>query len=400
MLDSVARVKARKNSGSDVGTRRRLNFVEGEGVTITVEDVSGDEEVKVTIASTAVGGTGGRGSYKYICYVNGGVYYCYDVVGTLRQSGSDGRAVLQWALDNLTAGRLGREIVKVQGEWALNKSSDTPPSGNNSYCIKQPIKSILDLNEATLTLANSQNADVICMFGAAGSSPSDHAEIWGGRIEGNKANQTAGHGILVWLGSAGQIVGTLIQNAKQDGLRYYGTSFGDWCGLHDAWSVRVYSSGRYGVYMNYHNDDSLWRVVAQSSVNHNFYLFGNVKLTTCHSIYSGGYSYYLAGDRQVLIDCDADTPSGSHNVYITGNGDRLVGCYILGTPSGYNNIRLGSASNHNMIADCKMSGGDYAVYEVAGGDYNIVHDCICENQSQGSPFAATGAHSNFHDNIP
>ena len=58
LLDAVARVKVRKNSGADVGLRRRVNFIEGTNVTLTVADDPADEEVDVTIAS-AGGGSGG-----------------------------------------------------------------------------------------------------------------------------------------------------------------------------------------------------------------------------------------------------------------------------------------------------------------------------------------------------
>lgn len=51
-----ARVNVRKNSGADVGTRRRLNFIEGSNVTLTVADDAGAEEVDITIA--AAGGSG------------------------------------------------------------------------------------------------------------------------------------------------------------------------------------------------------------------------------------------------------------------------------------------------------------------------------------------------------
>jgi hypothetical protein len=55
-LGNNARVTIRKNSGSDVGTRRRINFIEGSNVTLTIADDSGSEEVDVTIASSGGGG--------------------------------------------------------------------------------------------------------------------------------------------------------------------------------------------------------------------------------------------------------------------------------------------------------------------------------------------------------
>lgn len=56
LLDAIARTTVRKNSGSDVGSRRRINFVEGANVTITLADDAGNEEVDVTIEASGGGG--------------------------------------------------------------------------------------------------------------------------------------------------------------------------------------------------------------------------------------------------------------------------------------------------------------------------------------------------------
>lgn len=55
-LDANARVSVRKNSAGSVSTRRRLNLIEGSGVTLTVADDSGNEEIDITI-DAAGGGT-------------------------------------------------------------------------------------------------------------------------------------------------------------------------------------------------------------------------------------------------------------------------------------------------------------------------------------------------------
>lgn len=51
-------ITVRKNSGADVGTRARLNFIEGANITLTVADDSGSGEVDVTIAASGGGGGG------------------------------------------------------------------------------------------------------------------------------------------------------------------------------------------------------------------------------------------------------------------------------------------------------------------------------------------------------
>lgn len=55
-LGNNARVAVSKNSGATTGTRRRINFIEGSNVTLTVTDDAGNEEVDVTIAASAGGG--------------------------------------------------------------------------------------------------------------------------------------------------------------------------------------------------------------------------------------------------------------------------------------------------------------------------------------------------------
>ena len=55
--DTNARV-AVKNNGSSVASRRGINFIPGSNITLTIADDSGNEEVDVTINSTASGGGG------------------------------------------------------------------------------------------------------------------------------------------------------------------------------------------------------------------------------------------------------------------------------------------------------------------------------------------------------
>ena len=49
-------VKIRKNSGSVIGTRQQLNFIEGSNITLAVQEDAGDEEIDITITAGANGG--------------------------------------------------------------------------------------------------------------------------------------------------------------------------------------------------------------------------------------------------------------------------------------------------------------------------------------------------------
>lgn len=53
ILDNNARVAVGKNSAAATGTRRKVNFIEGSNVTLTVADDAGNEEVDVTIAAAS-----------------------------------------------------------------------------------------------------------------------------------------------------------------------------------------------------------------------------------------------------------------------------------------------------------------------------------------------------------
>ena len=57
LLDATARVTVRKNTGADIGARRRLNLIEGANITLTVVDDVAGEEVDVTVAAAGGGGS-------------------------------------------------------------------------------------------------------------------------------------------------------------------------------------------------------------------------------------------------------------------------------------------------------------------------------------------------------
>lgn len=56
LLGARARVAVRKNSGGSDIVRRRINFIEGANITLTVGDDAGNEEVDVTITGATASG--------------------------------------------------------------------------------------------------------------------------------------------------------------------------------------------------------------------------------------------------------------------------------------------------------------------------------------------------------
>lgn len=54
--DAVTRVQVRKNSTGSTYARRRLNLIEGTGITITIADDSGNEEIDITFTAVSSAG--------------------------------------------------------------------------------------------------------------------------------------------------------------------------------------------------------------------------------------------------------------------------------------------------------------------------------------------------------
>lgn len=48
--ESESAITVRKNSSSDVGSRPRLNFIEGDGISLDVQDDAGGDEIDITVA--------------------------------------------------------------------------------------------------------------------------------------------------------------------------------------------------------------------------------------------------------------------------------------------------------------------------------------------------------------
>ena len=56
-MSKLGNVKVRKNTGALIGTRRQINLIEGANVTLTIADDPTTDEVNVTVAAAAAGGT-------------------------------------------------------------------------------------------------------------------------------------------------------------------------------------------------------------------------------------------------------------------------------------------------------------------------------------------------------
>ena len=143
--------------------------------------------------------------YSYIIWTDGTNYYAKNgKTGQIDFSGTDASTVIQNAINNLTPNRTWKEVVKLKGVFYVST-------------ISLPSYTVLDLREATLIMKNNVNNNMINAIHAS------NVEIIGGIIDGNKANQTQGHGIYVAYSDSQsfRIYGVEIRNFKGNGIYIY-----------------------------------------------------------------------------------------------------------------------------------------------------------------------------------
>lgn len=115
--------------------------------------------------------------YNFLVYSEGGTTYVLNgLTNAVDNSSSTATTMIQWALDNLTASRTTKEVVKVIGPYSITT-------------LTMPSYTLLDLRDARLTQAAATNLNLLINNDTSGGNT--QIEIAGGILDGNKANQTA-----------------------------------------------------------------------------------------------------------------------------------------------------------------------------------------------------------------
>ena len=143
-LGNNARVAVSKNSGATVGTRRRLNLIEGANITLTVADDAGSEEVDITIAAAGGGGgsvASGTASLDFggsvtaetdtatVTVADAGVEVASEIVCTVQYAATADHTAdealitpINLVVGNVVAG-VGFDILGYCPDWAWGKFS-------------------------------------------------------------------------------------------------------------------------------------------------------------------------------------------------------------------------------------------------------------------------------------
>lgn len=170
--------KITEDNGASLGPRDRINFIEGENVTLTLTDDASNNQVNVTITATGGGqgpagpaGSIGAMGLGYTVFSNTSGAYAYNKsTGQIDFSGSDHEDIMNWAMGNLTDGRNWQESVTFEGAFTV------------SAPLSAPAYSFLDFESARIT-GDTAGINII-QNEHCGTAGDDYITILGGRWSG------------------------------------------------------------------------------------------------------------------------------------------------------------------------------------------------------------------------
>jgi len=254
--------------------------------------------------------------YKFLVIEEeAGRYIAQDQKGKTRFRDTNVTAVIQSALNALTSGRTWKEKVILRGNFTIDD------------IIKIPSYTTLEI-QGKITLADGRNVD---MFENSDQvNGNSYIEINGGILDGNKANQTAGHGIHFYRVDHSVIKEVRVVNAFNDGIRWDGpaTPLQTYNKLE---SCEALTCGGAGFYLMYHTATRILNNLADDNGARGFLLY-SIRIG-CEV--KGNIARYNGDDGFEISECVEIELSGNtshHNViglHITGGGVLDVTGWII-----------------------------------------------------------------------
>jgi len=175
-LDATARTTVRKNSGgADVGSRRRLNFIEGTNVTITAADDPTDEEIDITISSAGGGGGVTDGDKGDITVSGGGTTWTIDndvVTFAKMQNIATDRL-----LGRDTAASGDPEEITVGGGLEFTGTGGIQTSALSGDVTKAAGGTTTTISNNAVTDAKLRDSAALSVIGRASNTTGDPADI-------------------------------------------------------------------------------------------------------------------------------------------------------------------------------------------------------------------------------
>jgi len=254
--------------------------------------------------------------------------------GKIDYSGTDASTVIQSAIDALTNGRTWKEKVVLKGDFEIGAKIRIP-----SYTILEILGKV--------KLANNVNAIMFDNDDYSGGN--SDIEIIGGELDGNKANQTTGHGIYFNNVSRVIIRGIYVHNCKDDGIKL------ESCSEAFISEALIESNDGNGLVLKTTTDSQITDIVSNSNgsgtVGEGLYIHTNslrnrVENSEFNSNNKTGITISITSTNNQMVNC-----------IVKGNGDSgiltksqklsLIG--IIGIDNTYDGITLDADSDYSTI---------------------------------------------------
>jgi len=306
--------------------------------------------------------------YNFLIKKLDGLIVAQDDKGRIRFSGADAITVIQSALDALTSGRTWIETLLALGNFVVDKP------------IKMPAYTKL-LIDGSIKLADGSNCNII--ENVDPSTREDHKIIRGGILDGNKANQTAGHGITLY-GRHIIIENVHIENIYDTAIQIFGI------GADFAWRVwitdcRIINARVKGIRTNVSTRDvficfnTIRNKEPTWAADNNVDIDGNTIWLIGNHISGTDKSAIICRAIESVIAFNRTEGSREHSLYLwDSNYNRIIGnqfaTYASKAANTYDGILLDGGSSYNIISNNIVSTGETPRYDIneVNGNYNII----------------------------
>jgi hypothetical protein len=310
---------------------------------------------------------------RYLVTPINSTYYRFDGLdGAKDDSNAAAHTVINQAIDDLTAGRTWYETVQLRGTFSI-----TGPITVDDYTL-------LDLRQAYLALAASVDDD---MFqNGDQTNGNTRITILGGRLDGNKANQSAGYAFDFQLVKHPQFYDVEIANFKEHGIYLYrGGSGGDVSNIGVIQNCFLYNQDKSDILLNEAADVKVLGCELGQADEYNIYLGASDNcLAAGNLIYAGNHGVYgvdsdaltLTGNR--IDECQShgvrlETSAATSNYHvITGNTLFRCGQAAANTHDGIvlTNTTYSTVAGNTIEARSLQR---YAVRETGTSDFNTIN---------------------------
>jgi len=331
---------------------------------------------------------------SYIIYKENGITRALNArTGHVDFASGDAASVIQFAIDAL--GTAGGKIFIKRGTYFL---SDTLTLRIRTHLIGEGFATVLKLEDGV----NKTMIDTEL-------KTNDRIVLSDLQLDGNKANNTAGHGIRLRGGWRCILERLYIKNVVERALYLDGNA--TFTGrMNVIRELEIKDPGAQGIVQTWNYDNSFLSCFIEGAGDYGMSLYsGASRLYDLHVYNSAKAGIQITGaDRCLLAGCTPET-NQRHGIYLyDSEGNRVIGCYPFNNSQeaagSYDGICLAGASIDNVVEGNRCldlqptKTQAYGIDEEGTSDYNLIHGNNCRGNLIGG-IRTIGVNTLSPDNI-